>query len=153
MIEDRLIAQLRRHCLKVTNGDLAGYCGAVSLMIQGCFGGDVMEGIVPWNGDRCPHYWNRLPSGREIECFSDSRGRYCRQCEWKIIDNWVVCAQVLQRASIAHAATYVVPERPGPRHADGIGRHPPALGPLPLDSFWHHEIFPDQISSSPRCAR
>lgn len=75
------LKQLRRACLAAAQaetssypdyydpkgrGRLDGHCGVVALMIRGCFGGDVVKGLV--NGHR--HYWNRLPDGTEIDLTS-----------------------------------------------------------------------------------
>lgn len=42
---------------------LALHCGAVATTIHGMFGGDIVTGRV--KGE--PHYWNRLPSGQEVD--------------------------------------------------------------------------------------
>lgn len=74
------IELLRRACLAVAGAEtscypeaydpkkspLDGHCGAVSSMIQGIFGGDIVTGKV--NG--VTHYWNRLPDGTEIDLTS-----------------------------------------------------------------------------------
>jgi hypothetical protein len=45
---------------------LDGHCGAVSAMIQGVFGGDIVTGKV--NG--VTHYWNRFEDGVEVDLTS-----------------------------------------------------------------------------------
>src|SRR6185436_8318353 len=45
---------------------LAGHCGIVAVVVQGLFGGEIIEGS--YRSSR--HYWNRLPDGREIDMTS-----------------------------------------------------------------------------------
>lgn len=45
---------------------LRGHCGAVSLMLRGMFGGEILYGEI--EGE--PHYWNRLRDGREVDLTS-----------------------------------------------------------------------------------
>lgn len=71
---------LRKACLEVAGPEwscypeyydankspLDGHCGAVSSMLRGIYGGDIVTGRV--NG--AVHYWNRLPGGIEIDLTS-----------------------------------------------------------------------------------
>lgn len=71
---------LRKVCLRVASAEtscypeaydaeksrLHGHCGAVSSMLQGIFGGDIITGKV--QGET--HYWNRLPDGVEVDLTS-----------------------------------------------------------------------------------
>ena len=45
---------------------LDGHCGAVASLVQGIFGGDIVTGKI----NDAPHYWNRLPDGREVDLTS-----------------------------------------------------------------------------------
>jgi len=45
---------------------LDGHCGAVSCMVQGVFGGDIVTGRVKG----VTHYWNRLDDGSEVDLTS-----------------------------------------------------------------------------------
>lgn len=49
---------------------LHGHCGAVAHLVQSKFGGEILSGTV--DGQR--HFWNRLPSGEEIDLTSDQFG-------------------------------------------------------------------------------
>lgn len=50
----------------VGQSPLSGCCGAVAIMVYGCFGGEIMQGDV----DGYPHFWNRLPNGHEVDLTS-----------------------------------------------------------------------------------
>jgi len=45
---------------------LEGYCASVSVIVRGILGGDLVTGKI----DNCRHYWNRLPSGEEVDLTS-----------------------------------------------------------------------------------
>lgn len=78
-IQDHL-HDLRKACLAVASAEtscgpdeydrekspLHGHCGAVSSMVRGMFGGDIVTGRV--NGVQ--HYWNRLDDGTEVDLTS-----------------------------------------------------------------------------------
>lgn len=60
---------------------LEGHCGAVSSMLYGMFGGEIIGAIVEarilnWEDEPglsyagCQHFWNRLPDGRVVDLTS-----------------------------------------------------------------------------------
>lgn len=49
---------------------LLGHCGAVATAIQAAMGGVIVTGRVKDE----PHYWNRLPDGREVDLTSCQYG-------------------------------------------------------------------------------
>lgn len=71
---------LRRACLKAASPEtscypegydrkkspLDGHCAAVAHVVHGTLGGDIVSGRV----QGVPHYWNRLPSGEEVDLTS-----------------------------------------------------------------------------------
>lgn len=72
---DAQLAELRKAMLSVVHVErkytdwcspLTGHCVAAALMVQACFGGVLVTGKV----NDCPHYWNRLPDGREVDLTS-----------------------------------------------------------------------------------
>ncbi len=50
--------------------NLAGHCAAAAHVVQQQFGGDIVAGQV--QGEL--HYWNRLPTGLEVDLTSDQFG-------------------------------------------------------------------------------
>lgn len=47
-------------------------CGASALVVHDLLGGDVLQAEVHRNGERTEfHYWNRLPSGQELDLTRD----------------------------------------------------------------------------------
>jgi hypothetical protein len=73
-----LLRTLRAACLRVVadrdigndESPLSGMCVEVSLVVLGVYGGSLVCGFV--GSDR--HYWNRLPSGEEVDLTSDQFG-------------------------------------------------------------------------------
>lgn len=71
---ERLLRGLYRACWNVAaryNPDshespLWGKCVLVSLIVRGCFGGDLISGDYAG----LSHYWNRLPDGTEVDLTS-----------------------------------------------------------------------------------
>lgn len=71
ILRDACLAVADEHYRKVPRwlpdvSPLMGHCVVVSLMVQGMFGGDILKGRV----HGYPHFWNRLPDGREIDLTS-----------------------------------------------------------------------------------
>ena len=45
---------------------LDGHCALVAFLVKKLYGGDLIKGKISGN----PHYWNRLPNGKEIDLTS-----------------------------------------------------------------------------------
>ena len=50
--------------------DSAGHCRAVALIVNDYFGGEIIYAHVVGN-PKWDHYWNKLPSGKEIDLTKD----------------------------------------------------------------------------------
>lgn len=66
-----MLSTIRRVCVKVSGDELlSGCCAKVALIVQAAMGGELVQGTV---GDE-PHFWNRLPGGREVDLTSSQFG-------------------------------------------------------------------------------
>jgi hypothetical protein len=82
MTEDtmRALRELRKVCIEAASEEtswgvylhnrspLFGHCLAVSWLVRGRFGGDVLHGVLR---ESKGHFWNRLPDGTQVDLTSD----------------------------------------------------------------------------------